>query len=402
MIVNMSLFLPFSRRIFYCSKSIARAIRTSASLDNGFTLIHSPNAKLNKNIIDRYLCLPMPECRCCVDYVWVDGTGENVRSKARTIEFIPDNHKEVPVWGSDGKASMLPVPKESDVLLVPVAIYNDPFRRGNNKLVLCDTYEYDGKALPTNHRKSFCDALNKVCDQEIMWGLEQQYMVMDMDERPFGWPVMLGEPRKHMGYYCSVGGNKVYGREIAESHYRACLYAGVQIASIHPDAIPGQWEFQIGVSPGIKGPDDLWMARYILGRISEEYGTHICYHPKRYENLSGSSCHVNFSTKATRKDNGLSTLQEYMQKLSKRHDEHLKKYDPYGGEQNKRRLTGKDGASAADTFSSGVGDKNLSVRITKESETKKKGYVEDRRPAANGDPYAVCDMIVRTCLLDEC
>ncbi|GJQ88142.1 hypothetical protein Trydic_g13147 [Trypoxylus dichotomus] len=344
----------------------------------------------------------MPECLCSVEYVWIDGTGEHLRSKARTLEYIPDNHKEVPPWGCDSNASMLPVPKETDVLLVPVAMYNDPFRRSNNKLVLCDTYEFDGKPLPTNNRKSCCEALNKVCDQEIMWGLEQQYMVMDMDERPYGWPVCLGEPRRHKGYYCAVGGDKVFARELSESHYRACLYAGVQIASTHPDAVPGQWEFQIGVSPGIKGPDDLWMARYILARISEEYGLYTCLHPKRFDNMPGCSCHVNFSTKVTRKDNGLSTLEGYMQKLSKRHEEHLRKYDPYGGQQNKLRLTGKDGTSAVDNFTSGVGDKSLSVRITKETETKKKGYIEDRRPASNSDPYAVCDMVVRTCLLDEC
>lgn len=401
----MSLSSPFSRKLLKllkCSKLIVRTIQTSKPLANGFSLIHSPNAKLSKTIIDKYLCLPMPECICCVEYIWIDGTGENVRSKSRTLEYIPDNHKEVPTWGCNGIASMLPVSKESDVLLVPIAMYNDPFRRSNNKLVLCDTYDQDGKPLPTNNRKCCVEAVNKVCDQEIMWGLEQQYLLMDMDERPYGWPVMLGEPRRHRTYYSGIGGNKVFGREIAECHYRACLYAGVQIGSIHPDAVPGQWEFQVGVVPGIKGADDLWVGRYILGRIAEEYGLHICMHPKRFDNFPGCSCHVNFSTKTTRQDNGLSILEGFMEKLSKRHEAHLKRYDPYGGEQNKLRLTGQEGNSAVDKFTCGVGDKDLSVRVTKDTAMKKKGYMEDRRPSSNCDPYAACDMIIRTCLLDEC
>ena len=41
-------------------------------------------------------------------------------------------------------------------------------------------------------------------------------------------------------YYCGVGANKVYGRDIVEAHYRACLYAGVKIAGCNAEVMPGQ------------------------------------------------------------------------------------------------------------------------------------------------------------------
>ena len=46
-------------------------------------------------------------------------------------------------------------------------------------------------------------------------------------------------------YYCAVGANKVYGRDIAEAHYRACLYAGVKIAGTNAEVMPAQWEYQV-------------------------------------------------------------------------------------------------------------------------------------------------------------
>ena len=31
-------------------------------------------------------------------------------------------------------------------------------------------------------------------------------------------------------YYCAVGASNVYGRDIVEAHYRACLYAGIRVS----------------------------------------------------------------------------------------------------------------------------------------------------------------------------
>ena len=347
----------------------------------------------------RYLCLPIPECVCLVNYIWIDGTGVGLRSKSRTLDYIPDSHKEVPLWTFDGSLTQQPSTcKNQTARLIPVALYNDPFRRGNNKLCLCEAYTLDSNPMPTNFRAKFVQACNQVCDYEPMWGFDQEYQLMDVDGRPFGWPVMHGEPKRESNY-CAFGADKAYGREVTEAHYRACLYAGVKLRGCHADVKLSQWEFQIGICKGIKGADDLWMARFILGLVAEDYGVCLSFDPKPFPHLKGSACHVNFSTKSMRADDGLSKIQEAITKLCNSHKDHLKEYDSVNGEDNKRRLTGVDESSNVDTFSHGIGETNFSVRITSKVADEKKGYLEDRRPGANCDPYRVCYMILKSCLL---
>jgi glutamine synthetase len=48
-----------------------------------------PNIHTNKTVLDRYLSIPVPENVCQATYVWIDGTGEYVRCKTRTMNFIP-------------------------------------------------------------------------------------------------------------------------------------------------------------------------------------------------------------------------------------------------------------------------------------------------------------------------
>ncbi|XP_017782214.1 PREDICTED: glutamine synthetase 2 cytoplasmic-like [Nicrophorus vespilloides] len=375
---------------------------TSSKLRAGYALEWSTNAKFNKLVLDKYMCLPTPDCKCQVKYIWIDGTGENLRGKTRTLDFVPSCYEEVPKWSYDGSSCFQAHGEDTDIFLIPVAMYKDPFRRGNNKLVLCETYDKDLQPTSTNHRAACADAVRKICKHEPQFGLEQEYQLMDADHRPLGWPAMRGEPEVTGLCYCGVGSNNVVGRDIVEAHYRACLYAGLDIAGSNAEVTYGQWEFQIGVSDGIKGPDDLWMGRFILNRMAEEFGVWISYHPKLFPNWNGAGCHTNFSTKEMRDDGGLKVIEECICKLSKRHKEHMKRYDPKCGEYNKLRLTGLHETSSMDVFTHAVGNRSSSVRIHRETVAKKKGYFEDRRPSSNCDPYAVCDAIVRTCYLDEC
>ena len=94
-------------------------------------------------------------------------------------------------------------------------------------------------------------------------------------------------------------------------------------------------------------------------------------------------------------------IEEAIEKLSKRHDAHIAAYDPSGGEDNKRRLTGLHETARIDQFSSGVANRGASIRIPRHCSAEGKGYLEDRRPASNMDPYVVTEIIVRTTLLNE-
>ncbi|XP_044258731.1 glutamine synthetase-like [Tribolium madens] len=359
----------------------------------------SPNWKLSKKIWDRYRNLPIANCKVQATYVWIDGTGENLRSKTRTMDYTPSSHKDCPNLNFNGSFTYQAEPKNSDVILCPVAIYNDPITQGNNKLVLCETYDTEGRPTQSNHRHHCMETLNQVCDKEPMFGFEQEFMMMDVNSRPFGWPVMSGEPSPLGSYYCSVGADRAFGREVAESHYRCLLYCGVDISGVNPEATPSQWEFKTGPTIGIKAADDLWISRYLLQRVAEDYGVAISFHPKLFKNWKGSGCHTNFSTKEMREDGGFKYIEEAVKKLEKRHEDHIKVYDPRGGKYNALRLTGH-GTSKVDKFTSGVADSTASVKISKAVMQKQKGHFVDRRPAGNADPYQVMNALVCTLCLN--
>lgn len=378
---------------------LKRGINTSKARCN-ITLRYSPNALTNKTLLDKYVELPMPDCVSLAEYIWIDGTGANVRSKTRTLDFIPRCVEELPVWMYDGSSTYQAHTENSDVFLCPRAMYNNPFHLGQNKLVLCDTYAFDHKPTKTNNRFACQEVIDCIADLDPWFGIEQEYVLLDVDRRPFGWP-SFGNPAPQGPYYCGVGSNYVIGREISEAHYRACLYAGVQLGGTNAEVLLSQWEFQVGPGLGMKCADDLWMARFLLYRIAEEFGVIVTMDPKPIPDWNGSGAHCNFSTKAMREDGGIKIIEQCIEKLSKKQMEHITRYDPRGGEDNKRRLTGKYETATYDKFTSGVGNRSVSVRIPRGVADAKKGYLEDRRPSANADPYSVCEMIVRTCILDK-
>ncbi|MCQ7628146.1 hypothetical protein NP210_24900, partial [Salmonella enterica] len=238
-------------------------------------------------------------------------------------------------------------------------------------------------------------------NQHPWFGMEQEYTLMGTDGHPFGWP-SNGFPGPQGPYYCGVGADRAYGRDIVEAHYRACLYAGVKITGTNAEVMPAQWEFQIGPCEGIHMGDHLWVARFILHRVCEDFGVIATFDPKPIPgNWNGAGCHTNFSTKAMREENGLKYIEEAIEKLSKRHQYHIRAYDPKGGLDNARRLTGFHETSNINDFSAGVANRSASIRIPRTVGQEKKGYFEDRRPSANCDPFAVTEAIIRTCLLNE-
>lgn len=382
-------------------KTTTRMISTS-SVRSARILKDSPNAYLNKTLLDRYQRLKYDPKYVQATYVWIDGTGENVRLKDRVLDFVPQKPEDCPSWQYDGSSTYQALGGNSDMKLVPRALYKDPFKPGDNDvIVLCDTYQPDGKPTESNKRYYMQEAYNKTKCLEPWFGIEQEYTFLDIDGRPLGWPT-AGFPGPQGPYYCATGAQNVVGRDIAEAHALACLYAGIDFAGTNAEVMPAQWEFQVGPNLGMKCADDIWVARYILWRIAEDYGVVVTFDPKPMEgNWNGAGGHCNFSTKPMREENGIEAIKAAIEKLSKQHAKHIKAYDPRGGKDNERRLVGRLETSSIDKFSWGVADRGSSVRIPRGVADAKKGYLEDRRPSSNCDPYSVCHAILDTCLVQE-
>jgi glutamine synthetase len=351
------------------------------------------------------------------EYVWIGGNNE-LRCKTKTLETAPEGVADLPVWNFDGSSTNQAPGTDSEVLLVPQAIYRDPFRTGpegksQNILVLCDCYKPDpdmpggvGEAIPTNTRVKCNTIMERVKDHEPWFGIEQEYTLFEPDGvTPYGWPVG-GTPDRPQGpYYCSIGMENAYGRPIVEAHYRACLYAGINISGINGEVMPGQWEYQVGPCTGIESGDQLIISRYLLIRVCEQFGIRVSFDPKPIPgDWNGAGCHTNVSTKSMRAPGGYTVILKAMERLGApgKQDEHIKAYDVSGGEDNKRRLTGAHETAPITTFSYGVANRGCSVRIPRMTEKEKCGYFEDRRPASNMDPYVVTSKIMETCVLPDC
>jgi glutamine synthetase len=359
----------------------------------------NPSGELSHEVYQRYMGLELKGDKLQAEYVWIGGTGKDLRCKTKTIEKSKiTSLDELPVWNYDGSSTGQAPGKDSEVYLKPVAFYPDPFRRGNNILVLCECCLPDAKLtpIPTNTRH----AANKIFDSkldEVPWfGIEQEYTLFYEDGvTPFGWP-KGGYPRPQGPFYCSAGTENAYGRRIVEAHYRACLYAGINISGVNAEVMPGQWEYQVGPCTGIQSGDQLVMSRYLLQRVCEDFQVCVSFDPKPIPgDWNGAGCHTNYSTASMRQEGGYAKIIEAVEKLGKKHQEHVAIY----GEGNDRRLTGAHETAPISKFSYGVAHRGASVRIPRQAKLEGKGYFEDRRPASNMDPYLVTSKIFHTTCL---
>lgn len=355
---------------------------------------------LSPEIAEKFDSLPLPEGIVLAEYVWIGGTGEDLRSKTRTLRGQITELTQLPIWNFDGSSTGQALGKDSEVYLKPVAFYPDPFRRGNNILVLCETCIPDAKLTPhpTNTRRQAAEIFEKAAAAKPWFGLEQEYTLFEKDGvTPLGWPVG-GFPGCQGPYYCSVGTENAFGRRIVEAHYKCCLYAGVNVSGVNAEVMAGQWEYQVGPCEGIAAGDQLWMARYIMQRVCEEFGVRVSIDPKPKEgDWNGAGCHANYSTETMRAEGGYEAIIKAIEKLSKKHAEHIAIY----GDGNERRLTGKHETAPIHQFSYGVAHRGASIRIPRQALLEQKGYFEDRRPASNMDPWRVTSKLVQTTLLED-
>ncbi|KAL4303394.1 hypothetical protein GQ457_10G018680 [Hibiscus cannabinus] len=333
-----------------------------------------------------------------VEYIWIGGSGMDLRSKSRTLPGPVTDPSELPLWNYDGSSTDQAPGNDSEVILRPQAIFKDPFRRGNNLLAMCDCYTPAGDPIPTNKRFNAAKVFKHpdVVAEEPWFGIEQEYTLLQKQVKwPLDWPVG-GFPGPQGPYYCGVGADKSFGREIVDAHYKACLYAGISVSGINGEVMPAQWEFQVGPVTGITAGDQLWVARYILERITETAGVVLSFDPKPIPgDWNGAGAHSNYSTKSMRSDGGIHVIKKAIEKLGLRHKQHIAAY----GEGNERRLTGRHETADISKFSWGVANRGASIRVGRDTEKDGKGYFEDRRPASNMDPYVVTSMIAETTIL---
>jgi glutamine synthetase len=337
-----------------------------------------------------------------LEYIWIGGNNE-LRSKTRVRQFLGDGPvhtlTDVPNWNYDGSSTNQAPSDNSEVLLTPVAMFNDPFRGGPHRLILCETYNVvNNMPLITNSRHGANAIFNKKLNEEPWFGLEQEYFLMNPKTKlPLGFPT--DENATQGQYYCSAGAENAFGREIVEEHLKKCLYAGIKISGVNAEVAPGQWEFQVGPCIGIDEGDHMWVARYILQRVAETRGIIVNFDPKPISgDWNGSGCHINFSTKNMREgtygNTGLYYINEAIHKLSLKHDEHMAVY----GVNNDKRMTGQHETASYGVFSDGIANRGASVRRGHETIKNQKGYFEDRRPASNCDPYLATAKIFETCV----
>jgi len=340
------------------------------------------------------------------EYIWVDGTTptQKLRSKTKVFSVEESNlapGKELtldhfPGWTFDGSSTGQATGDASDCVLRPVKFIKDPTRNstaGSCFLVLCEVYNSDNKPHNTNTRALLREAFEKTKDLEPLFGIEQEY-TMFKDGRPFGWPTG-GYPPQQGPFYCGVGSDEIFGRELAESHMEACIQAGLPVCGINSEVMPGQWEFQVGAVDALQVSDGLTLARWILYRLGENCGVTVKLDPKPVAELNGAGAHTNFSTNKMRAKGGMEHIEMACKKLEKTHESHISQY----GDGIERRLTGHHETCSYKQFRWGVSDRGASIRIPLHVAQEGRGYLEDRRPCANVDPYMVTRLLLETICL---
>jgi glutamine synthetase len=336
-----------------------------------------------------------------LEYVWLDGyETQNLRSKVKVIDYnqelqAPLKLEDAPVWNFDGSSTEQAPGGESECILRPVRIYS----RGNitsGAIVLCEVYNTDGTPHESNSRAKLAvsrlstNDIAGINDMGFWWGFEQEYFIMQ-NGSPAGFP-QNGFPRSQGEYYCGVGNSNVKFRDLANCHMSDCIACGIEITGINAEVALGQWEYQCFSKDTLKACDDLWISRYLLHRLSERFCVSIDMSPKPVEgDWNGSGCHTNFSNREMREEGSKDYFKNFLDSLEERHSLHIENY----GDGNDMRLTGLHETQHISKFSFGVGDRGASIRIPNSvKQNGWRGYLEDRRPSSNCDPYKVAKLII--------
>ncbi len=327
-----------------------------------------------------------------LEYVWLDGykPEPNLRSKVKVTHKTINNLSDIPEWGFDGSSTRQAEGYSSDCYLKPVRIYTKS--PSDVIYVLCEVMDSRGNVHETNDRAKLTE------DFDFWVGFEQEYFIRHGHNKPILGFQNGGVIDPQGIYYCGVGG-QMYGRNLSDVHLDMCLQYGIGIEGTNAEVAIGQWEYQVFAKGKVKAADDLWMSRYFLFKLAEKYGYEIELHPKPLTagDWNGSGLHTNFSNERMREKGGEEYFKSIFKVFESRAKEHIDNY----GSDNHLRLTGKHETQSIDKFSWGVSDRGASIRVPKVVGETWKGYLEDRRPASNANPYRILIEISKSLELAE-
>jgi glutamine synthetase len=333
------------------------------------------------------------------EYIWLDAH-QVPRSKTKVMTARPTKVSDLPIWNYDGSSTEQAEGHNSEINIKPRAFFHDPFRGYPHVMVLTDCYNaWDDQPSIGNTRAACAEVHAKYKKHDAWYGLEQEYTLMKPGKvgvaptQPLGFNADGSEPAPQGPYYTGAGTGIAIGRPVADEHLAKCLAAGVKIAGINAEVMPGQWEYQIGPCRGVEIGDHMAVARYIMYRVTESHNCVVSFSPKPKDgDWNGAGCHTNFSIKSMREKGGYDVITKVCEAFGKKTKEHIAEY----GEGNDKRLTGKHETCSINEFKFGVANRGASIRIPRDAEKNGRGYMEDRRPAANCDAYRVAARIMLT------
>ena len=312
--------------------------------------------------------------RFIIEYVWLDNN--KFRSKTKIIKRQKDILKleDIPIWNFNGYATNQKNIEDSEMIIKPVAIYNDPFRRHKNKLVLCDLWNSIEEPFVNNTRIEAYNLFNLKNELKPMFGIEQEFIILEGSIDAKSIPDQCVKPNPE--YYCSVGNKLCKYRTFTDSILYNCFISGLNITGLNFHSNKNHVEIQI-LNTGIRASDDLIILRYIILRTSEQYNLNIDFENKNDKELL--NCDVNFSTNDMREEGGWDFIIDAINKLKMEHR----------SENNEE-------------FDYGVSNRSCSIRIPRGTEKNKRGYFEDRRYRGCIDPYEITSNILECiCTLEE-
>ncbi len=337
------------------------------------------------------------------EYIWLDANN-NFRSKVKTVKNVQTvSVNSLEIWNFDGSSTNQASTRDSEVLLKPYNICFGGLKStnfNNYYYVFCECLNPDGSPHKTNTRSKAVEYFNQESIKNIhpMFGIEQEFFIFK-DGLPLIWneenPVPQGD------YYCGNGAKNVTkAREYLDEVMYVLDSWGINCTGYNFEVAPGQMEIQIREC-GIDAADNLIAARFILTRLAEQRGWDVDFKPKpdflNSDKWNGSGCHVNFSTTDMRlcidNNNKYSSLKKTAELIFIMEKNHTNDIAFFGSENNKLRLGGKNEASSYDTFNYGVANRGCSIRIPRTFVINLFGYIEDRRPGSDMDPYIVTKII---------